>query len=506
MGFVDVDTDAGRLRGAELGALKFFLGVPYGASTAGANRFRPPQPVTPWEGVREAVAFGPACPQSAYSESPSVRSAKMGFLQHPVGGTALEGGEISEDCLHLNVWAPAATTSPTPVLVWLHGGGFMFGSGNEGWFNGDILATAENIIVVTVTHRLGLFGFLDLDGAPGYSPNAGMLDIVAALQWVSRNIAAFGGDPSRVTIAGHSGGAAKVAALLAMPVAKGLFHNAIMQSGPITQFHSSEETAALRKGLLDALDNPPLSALKDIPVDILLRAQEKVLAGISGTSTLGESSAIPGFAPSTDETLPNGPFDGATTDVSLMIGCTAHEIAAFLLDAPFFTQDLSDAAAVVVLEQFAGQHAGDLYSAAAAISADEPPHLRLARALGIGGFEQGTDAIARAVNDGGGLVWQYRFDQTTEALDGLLGACHAIEIPYVFGTIDRTPLTGRAPGRHELSCRMMQAWASFVRDGKPALASEWQSWTPDNPYVRHFSIASTRTILHEKSSAALAHA
>jgi para-nitrobenzyl esterase len=490
--FIEVQTAAGRIRGIEQGDVTTFLGVPYGADTSGSRRFRPPVPVEPWDGVRDATTFGPACPQVVFIEEGD--AAAVNWLQHPRGGTALEGGPVSEDCLHVNVWTPTTRSGQLPVLVWLHGGGFTNGSGNEAWFNGDRLAPAENIVVVTVTHRLGVFGFLDLrDDAVGGvagSANAGMLDIVEALRWVQANIAQFGGDPNCVTIAGHSGGSGKVAALLAMPAAKGLFSRAIMQSGPVRNIPSASETAATRTRVLEAMGNPTPAELEQLTIDELYVGQNGALAGIDGAALLG-SDSIPGFAPSLDSVdLPAGPFDDGQdlSTVPLLIGWTTHEMALLLAGTPIFSNAMDEEQAIGLLDHFLPGTGTAAYAAAAAAGPNDRPHLLFVRALGQKGFVTETLAILDAVTRSGGKAWLYNFDQPTEVLDGLLGACHALELAYVFGTIDRSPLTGRMPGREVLSREMSHAWATFARDGAPDVPGGWAAWTPERPTAHRFAI------------------
>lgn len=197
-----VETTCGRVRGRWDSGVACFLGVPYGADTSGANRFLPPRPVTPWMGIRPALTYGPAAPQAPNTLiDPTIQS-------------------IGEDCLRLNVWTPACNDAARPVVVWLHGGGYYAGGPVSSTTNGAALASEHDLVVVSVGHRLGLLGFLDLEDLAEQfagSGNASMLDLVAALAWVRDNIAGFGGDPSAVTIFGHSGGGAKVITLLTMP-------------------------------------------------------------------------------------------------------------------------------------------------------------------------------------------------------------------------------------------------------------------------------------------------
>jgi para-nitrobenzyl esterase len=494
MSYIEIDTTAGRVRGAIQGTVTSFLGVPYGADTA-TRRFQAPLPPTPWDGVRDALEFGPACPQVTFIDEGDAAALK--WLEHPRGGTPLEGGSSSEDCLRLNVWKPTNSADPLPVLVWLHGGGFFAGSGNEAWFNGDILAPTENLIVVTVTHRLGIFGFLNLTAsdygeARPDAANAGMLDLVLALEWVRDNITAFGGDPTKVTIAGHSGGSGKVSALIGMPAARGLFRRAIMQSGPVSVFPTPDESCETSRRVLHALGDPSLDELETMEVERLLAAQGAALEGVDGTTLLSMNS-IPGFAPSLDSRhLSSQPFESAVLpDLELLIGSTTHELGSLLAGTPIYGTHIEREHAVQMLDHFAPGLGESQFETASTHGPNDPPHLVFVRALVENGFDLQTRKITEAVSTAGGRVWQYLFDQPTEMLRGLLGACHGLEIPYVFGTIARSPLTGFAAGRQELAHEMMQAWGSFARTGAPASSGAWPEWSHVQPYVHRFAASIT---------------
>ena len=238
-------TQSGPVRGTVEGAIHVFRGIPYGAPTGGANRFRPPQAPKPWKSVRNATAFGDRCPQ----------------LSAPGNGawsSWVEPVHASENCLMLNIWTPGiGDRKKRPVMVWLHGGGYSVSSGASSVFDGTHLAQRGDVVVVTLNHRLNLFGYLYLGGiaGPEYadSGNVGQLDIIAALRWIQNNIAGFGGDPDTVMIFGESGGGGKVGTLMAMPAARGLFHRAAMQSGFAVTAISPEAALEMTHSLLAAL-------------------------------------------------------------------------------------------------------------------------------------------------------------------------------------------------------------------------------------------------------------
>src|SRR5580698_2846732 len=243
-----VEIASGKIRGALAGGIHAFKGIPYGAPTGGKNRFLPPQPVAPWSGTRDALAYHGQAPQSP-------ARVKRRSETDNILGPADDTPEV-EDCLTVNVWTPG-TSGKRPVMVWLHGGAFAYGSGNRAVTDGGDLAKRGDVVVVSVNHRLNICGYLHLDDIGGErfagSGNAGSLDMVAALAWVRDNIAAFGGDPTNVTIFGESGGGGKVSALLVMPAAKGLFHRAVIQSGAAVRFTTRERGNALAGAVLKQL-------------------------------------------------------------------------------------------------------------------------------------------------------------------------------------------------------------------------------------------------------------
>ena len=310
-------TTPGNVRGTSDAAVLAFKGIPYAAPPTGVRRFRPPEPVAPWPGVRDAIDYGPSCPQ------PSARP--QGWSQEP---------RLSEDCLYLNVWTPGLDgAARRPVMVWFHGGGFSIGSGSWPVYDGAALARRGDVVVVTVNHRLGIFGYLHLaEVAPDLasSGNAGMLDLVAALQWVRDNIAAFGGDAANVTIFGESGGGAKVSTLHAMPAARGLFHRAIVQSGPglrVKPRAQAEEVARTTIEKLGVAADP--AALQALSTERLARSTDRARgAQARSRSALCSTTCTSPLTPATAlET-------GAAPDVPMVIGCNRDEATLFLARIP----------------------------------------------------------------------------------------------------------------------------------------------------------------------------
>src|SRR5262245_25986704 len=308
-----VETTHGRVRGEVFRGISIFRGIPYGAPTGGANRFLPPRPVPPWTGVREALRYGETAPQA--------RSRLA------LGGSPGNRPEIGEDCLCLNVWTPEPARGSRPVLVWLHGGGFEAGSGSSLLYDGVNLCRRGDVVVVTLNHRLGLFGHCQLADVLGSefegSANAGFLDIVAALHWVRANAAAFGGDASNVTIYGQSGGGRKVSIAFAAPCAQGLFPRGIVQSGSHLRLSSSAQASELTDRLLALLEIPrgDARALQSLPMARLLEANREI-----------QRATRRRFSPAIDKTVFDAhPWDPEAPRISaalpLLIGTCRTELS-----------------------------------------------------------------------------------------------------------------------------------------------------------------------------------
>lgn len=471
-----VSAAIGRMRGVYDRGVRAFLGIPYGASTQGEGRHRAPRPARPWRGVLDAGRFGTIAPQAMGGVPPDFQ-AVLNYRELAMPG---------EDCLRLNVWTPDAEDHRNrPVMVWFHGGGFSTGSGGIPLYDGVNLARRGNVVVVTVNHRLASFGYLDLSwtGDPRFagSGNAGNLDLCLALRWIRENIEAFGGDPGNVTIFGQSGGGAKVATVMAMPAAQGLFHKAIIQSGAKLRVRTPDASERDARAFLAALKLTPreIDKLASMPLAHLYEASRVVTKG-----------ALSGWGPVLDEdTLPHHPFDpeaaSAIKDVPLIIGWTAEETALF--DAFLFRDPAFGALNLAMLNSRAtelwGEHGARML---AAYRQDYPD-------LGNWGLWMRIKADAFAGANSIRLaerkarqpapVFAYRLDWRSPADGGRLGAFHGLDQPLVFDNLALSPgWAGTGEDAQALADRMSSAWIAFAHDGHPQAAGlpAWPAYTPDH--------------------------
>lgn len=441
---------SGELDGRERGGALLFAGIPYAASTAGEGRFRPPKPAAPWSGVRSATSFGDAAPQRLSG-----------------GLTDSPPKSMSESCLVLNVCTPAVDDARRPVLVWIHGGGFQTGQGAIPWYDGSSFAVRGDLVVVSINYRLGALGFANVAGFGGEGFESaglsGIQDQIAALRWVRENIAAFGGDPDRVTIAGESAGAMSVGTLLACPQAAGLFRGAIAQSGAAHHARSADASAAVAERLAARLGVDSIEGLQRANVEAILDAQVAVAAESAKAGDLSMS-----WTPTVDgDVLPLPPIEGvrsgSASKVALLVGTNAHETT-------LFGSGRTDAAR---LEKLAarifedGARALETYRASrpGASVADIAVALTTDRLFRIPAIR-----LAEAHTASGGTSFQYLFSWESRGFGGALGSTHALEIPFVFNNLERAGVAaflGEGPRPDSLALQMHDAWIAFVRDGHP---------------------------------------
>jgi len=490
-------TERGQVSGIERDGVQVYRGIPYAAPPVGPLRFRPPQPAAPWDGVRDGTRFGAMAPQG------------VGGLEAMLGAASFDQ---SEDCLFLNVATPAADGGQRPVMVWIHGGGFTTGSGSIPWYHGTQLAARHDVVVVSINYRLGALGFTHLaglgEGLAG-SGNCGILDQVAALEWVRDNIASFGGDPGNVTIFGESAGGMSVGTLLGTPAARGLFHRAIAQSGAAQACRSAERAAEVAEQLGARFGG--LEGLLDAPVDELLAAQTEVAAATRFAP--GGDTLLP-FSPVVDGVvLPVPPHDavagGSAAEVDLIAGTNAHEFTLFTLAFPpdsiseerlrkLSTRVTGDAArADAVIEDYREQlgPGADVADLLVAMSTDLVFRLPCEDLLAAHAAAA-TTATSRS----------YLFTYESPAFEGRLRSTHALEIPFVFDVVDR-------PGNElflgpvgedavALSAACSSAWTSFAATGEPVGPDlpAWPTWDADSR--RTMELGPQRRVVEDPAAAA----
>ena len=480
-----VATTNGPVRGYREGGLSIFKGLRYAAPPVGALRFQPPRKPAPWSEPADATTLG--APAIQVGVPPGETTGGRSAGDPPAPGQP----GTDEDCLFINVWTPGLT-GKRPVLVWLHGGGFANGSGGAAMYDGAALARRGDAVTVTVNHRLNVFGYLSLAELGGHpsSGEAGMLDIVAVLEWVRDNIAAFGGDPGNVTIFGESGGGMKVALLLAMPPAKGLFHRAILQSGPWLKAVSKEAATGYARAFLEKLGIEPgkLDKLASLPAADIQAAAAAVVTG----------NVIGGFSPSVDGVaLPSGPFDPAapaiSADVPVLIGTNKDEATLFLFADPRFG-DYTEADLAKRAKQAAGDKAEALIAAARETFPDySPSHLASAVQTVTMMWRDSIAMAERKAAQAAAPVYMYLLEWETPRGRGKLRSPHALEIPLVFDNVETARnFVGNGDAPQTLAEQMSEAWLAFARTGNPATPAlpDWPAYEPGRRATMVFNLES----------------
>jgi para-nitrobenzyl esterase len=487
-------TASGRVRGVDSDSGVVFRGIPFAAPPTRQRRFQPPQPVEPWDGVRDCARFGPICPQYQLGEGPGV-NACFG-----------RGEPMDEDCLFLNVWTPAVDDARRPTMVYIHGGAFRGGSGSAPVSDGAAFAR-DNVVLVTFNYRVHALGFLALDGlfdGAEATGNLGILDQIAALRWVHDNVAALGGDPDNVTVFGESAGGMSVGTLLGTPAAHGLFRRAILESGAARHNLTAAAARRVAERTLELLDVRPgdWEALRNVPVDRIVDVANQV--GLRAHRLLGDDAVLAmAYLPVVDGTTRDRlPIDlvrdGAARGIDLIIGSCADEHRMFIwglgpdagMPAPtidrYFTS--SPHTTAEVLKVYAQQRPdGDELDLLVDVQGDQMfgiPAVRLA------------EAATRHAD-----VWMYRFSWPTPVLDGVLGACHALDVPFVFDTLDtaRDLVSDDAPT--DLAASIHSAWVRFASTGDPNGGDlpDWPRYDTGTRAVMDFG--ATRAVLHDPASA-----
>jgi len=469
--FPIVETEHGKVRGVMSGGVAVFKGLNYAAGTGGRNRFMPPQPVVKWAGVRDALDYGNIAPQIPADRRRSYADLILNDIQP---------GGMGEDCLVLNLWTPKPTSDgKRPVIVRFHGGGFYGGSSNSPGGDGEMLARFGDCVVITVNHRLSAFGYLYLgeDSAFADSGSVGMQDLTACLQWVSRNVAAFGGDPGRVLIFGQSGGGAKVSHLLAMPSAQGLYHSAGVMSGSRLTAMTREAGAQASEQLLKklGLTLKDIRKLQTVPFSTLLSAQADIEAG---ERSRGEAPRS--FSPVMGATIPRHPFDPDAPPMSKNIPIVVSTV----LDERTYRESNFEMTWEAVKKMLERQVGGDADRVLTMYRNEDPkasPFIINARVITDTSFRASAHTMAdrKAAQHaaGGAPIWAYLWTTPSPAFGGRYGATHGIDVSPSMHDV-RFPLTGPTADNVRLADQLASAWVSLAATGNPnnARTPHWPTY------------------------------
>jgi para-nitrobenzyl esterase len=478
------ETMAGKVRGFTRNGIHTFKGIPYGATTTGAARFMAPSKVTPWSGVRSSMQFGPTCPQVA---RPGWANDETAFMFE------WEDGQPGEDLLRINVWTPALKDGKKrPVMVWLHGGGFSTGSGQElKSYDGERLSRRGDVVVVSLNHRLGPLGYLNLAdfGEPWASAaNAGMLDLVVALEWVRDNVASFGGDAGNVTIFGQSGGGGKVGALMGMPSAKGLFHRAIIQSGSQLRQQTPDRSGRLAAAVVEelGLTRATLKQLQELPPEKIVAAGVAALKKVQPTPAAPGSGMGINWGPTVDgSVLPAHSFDPAAPSyaagVPLLVGSVLNEFTTSMGN-PQLEAMTGDELKTRVSAQHGDKADRIIEAYRHAHPTAKPFDLYSLINTGGGPRQNVVTQATRKAAQGGAPAFVYWFTWQTPVLDGRPRAFHCCELAFCFDNTDRcAAMTGGTADARALAAKTADAWIAFARKGDPNHAGlpKWPAFNAD---------------------------
>src|SRR6476659_10157222 len=471
-----VRVSGGLVRGTSRNGVSAFLGIPYAAPAVGADGYRAPQPVVPWDGERTTIEHGPTAAQSPYPA--------------PMDSVLPSSVDPGDDYLNVSVWCPEGADS-LPVMVWIHGGAFVRGASSVATYDGTAFAR-DGVVLVGINYRLGVPGFAVLEGAP---TNLGLRDQIAALEWVRDNVAAFGGNPDDVTVFGESAGGMSVATLMAAPPARGLFHRAAVQSGGATAVCEQEDARRVSAELAAQLCvSPTAEAFAGLAPDVVTQAQTAVGLGMQagpapqrwGPTVLRSGLGIMSLFPVIDgDIVPDVPLariaDGAASQVPLLVGTTREEFRLFLVPTGGAGALTSDSLSAMAIRYGWPARAIETYTANR--SGSTPGDIACA-VLTDAGFRLPATELATAQTAAGGSVYAYELAWRTPVAD--LGACHGLDLGFVFDSLGAgAPMAGEtAPA--ELATQMHDAWVRFAVDGTPG----WRPWTPDDRAVMTFDTAS----------------
>ena len=487
-----VETDRGKVRGYIRNGISTFKGIPYGDDTSGAARFKPAVKAKPWTGVRSSMQYGSVCPQP---ERQGWKHDEEAWL------FSWEDGNPGEDCLRVNVWTPGINDNKKrPVMVWLHGGGYAAGSGQElRSYDGENLARRGDTVVVSLNHRLNVFGHLDLSSYSNEyegSGNVGMSDIVLALEWVRDNIAMFGGDPGLVTVFGQSGGGGKICTLSTMPSAEGLFHRMIVQSGSLGQPRKPEDAARTADAFLKQLqlDKSSLNRLQELPWHQIEGAAVAATASNAprGLINFRHARNLLGWAPVLDgKIVTEMAFDPKTPDrvkkVPLLVGTVMNEFVTATDHPEYF--EWTDADLRKHVQDAAPNQAEAAIAAVKELYPDAKPFqlwsVIAAASVRGAAIDQATSKAAA----GGAAAYNYYFTWQAPVLDGRPMAFHCSELAFCFDNTERCEnMTGRSPEAKVLGGKVSEAWLHFARSGNPGHPGlpPWAAFTPDKKPVMIF--------------------